>query len=253
MTRVTRYITAAAAVALLITIGLVSTARADYGSGDLGPWEDHPVITTGAPLDTAGALIVGDSITARCWSDLAAWLNSNGGPTLAVNYRSGRPTSDGIEWLGAQPTRPTLTILALGSNDVFNPPAMSSEIPAGLQSVTDPAALVWVDVEVARTTVDAKTQLADQRNSGWINEKLYAALPAAQIVPWSAAIAGAARTGRPGWDYYLADGVHPTTAAGAGKGDGCAYWASTLGPVIKARYSIVTSGGPYPYTQRAPR
>jgi lysophospholipase L1-like esterase len=240
-----RGITLLAVVALITTALLAAPANADYGSGDIGGWEDQPVITTGVPLDQAQALIVGDSITARCWPDLRDWLTANSGPTLAVNYRAGRPTDDGLNWLGAQQTRPPLTVIALGTNDIFNPPVMATEAQKAIQLMLDPTGLVWVDVQAARTSQSAAVQLADQRNSGWINAQIYSALPAAQVVPWAEQVAATTRTGRPGIGYYLQDGVHPWASAGTGHGDGCAFWGAIVGQVIKQRWVVANSGTAY--------
>jgi hypothetical protein len=108
-----------------------------------------------------------------------------------------------------------------------------------LQLVPEPESLLWVSVEVARTKLDAATQLADQRNTGWVNAQIYGSLPPAQVVPWAESLAAAARAGRPGWAYYLDDGVHPTTEARPGKGDGCAFLAAVWGPRIKQRYAVI--------------
>jgi hypothetical protein len=72
--------------------------------------------------------------------------------------------------------------------------------------------VLWSEIHVSRWSQSIGVQVADQRNSGWLNVQLYAA--AAQhenlkIISWESFLSQ--RPTRVG--AYLSDGVH-TTAAG---------------------------------------
>lgn len=205
---------------LLVAIAAVP-ANAGYGSGDLGTtWQYQPPTTTGAAAG-ADVLLVGDSITARCWPALRDQLRTQG-HRLAVNYLSGRTTASGVDWLAAQHTVPPLVVLELGTNDIFNPPVMAQEAQRAYQSVPDTTGLLWVDVYAVRTRYPVAVQLADSRNSAWVNTLIRGQVPAAHVIPWSTAFA--AKPSRIG--MYLEDGVHPKP------GVGCAFWAANLaGPI----------------------
>jgi hypothetical protein len=215
-----------ALVALTTTAALlVATAvpaGAGYGSGDLGTWQTLAHGTIGDPA-TADVLIVGDSITTRCWTDLRDSLAAKG-KTLAVNYWSGRPTTPAVDWLTAQPAVPPIVVMATGSNDIFDPTVMAAQIQRTTAYLPDPNSLLWVDIQAART----ETATADQRNSGWINGQIRDQLAPSQVVPWSVWFASSPNR----IPMYLQDGVHPWVTAGTGHGDGCAFWAAVLmGPI----------------------
>jgi hypothetical protein len=213
-----------AAVAAIVAafVGSSVSAQADYGSGDRGNWKalSHGVAGTWSTADVG---IVGDSITARCNRSLAT-LVAKQGKTLAVNYWSGRPTTPAVDWILSQPTLPRVLIVASGSNDIFDPRPFGAQVArlkAGLPADTT---LLWVDVQAARTRYGAAVQLSDQRNSMWVNNQLRENLSKSQIIPWSASFAASPNR----MTYYLQDGLHPWAAAGAGHGDGCAFWASAI-------------------------
>ena len=211
---------AVATVALFL--GIAAPARADFGSGTLGNW---PAMTHGivGNWSTADVGLIGDSITARCYRSFATLLAGRG-RTLAVNYWSGRPTAPTVDWLLAQPRIPRVLLVQSGSNDIFDPRPVSAQVvrlKAGLPSGTR---LLWSDVQVARTRYAAAVQLADQRNSMWVNNQLRENLPKSQLIPWSWWFASnPSRIA-----YYLEDGVHPWSAAGTGHGNGCAFWAAVM-------------------------
>lgn len=204
----------------------MTTTTLSYGSGELGTWQTLSNGIIGDPA-TADVLVIGDSITGRCWTDLRDSLAAKG-KTLAVNYWSGRPTTPAVDWLTAQPTVSQLVVMATGTNDIFNPPVMTAQIQRVKAYLPDPDRLLWVDVQVARTSQDAAVRLADQRNSGWVNNQLREQLDPSQIVPWSWWFASNPSR----LALYLEDGVHPWASAGTGHGDGAAFWAAVLmGPI----------------------
>lgn len=192
----------------------------DYGSGTLGNWQTMEHYNTG-DLTTADVLIVGDSITVRGRQDLEAAVAAEG-KTLAVNCWSGRPSEPAVDWLLEQTQLPPVLVFACISNDVCTPPAvtvqlkrlLAGELP-GVQKI------LVVDTQIARPN----TALADQRNSGWINNQVRDVLEdAASVVPWS-------------WwfssnpvripQYIDAGGIHPI------KGAGTKFWAAVI--VLKLR------------------
>ncbi|MEU4391627.1 hypothetical protein [Kribbella sp. NPDC023855] len=219
------------ALAALVTtaallVAAASPAGAGYGSGDIGAWQTLAHGTIGDPA-TADVLLVGDSITTRCWTDLRDALAAKG-KTLAVNYWSGRPTTPAVDWLTAQPVVAPLVVMAKGSNDIFDPTVMATQIQRTSAYLLVPDRLLWVDVQAARTGEPDAVQLSDQRNSGWINAQIRDQLAPSQIVPWSVWFASSPNR----IPMYLQDGVHPWVTAGTGHGDGCAFWAAVLmGPI----------------------
>lgn len=238
--RLTRKRSLAIAVAVLVAAQLlviIDRANAGYGSGDLGTtWQYQPPTTTGAAAG-ADVLLVGDSITARCWPALRDQLRAKG-HRLAVNYLSGRTTASGLDWLAAQHAVPPLVVLELGTNDIFDPSVIAQEAQRAYQSVPDSTTLMWADVYAVRTRQPATVQLADARNSAWVNTQIRGQVPAANVIPWS--VAFAAKPSRIG--MYLTDGVHPKP------GVGCAFWAANMaGPINLwfARQRLYTPpGGP---------
>ncbi|MEU4290445.1 hypothetical protein AB0E63_19655 [Kribbella sp. NPDC026596] len=200
----------------------VVPARADFGSGTLGNWPtmSHGIVGN---WSTAEVGLIGDSVTTRCYRSLAT-LVARAGSTLAVNYWSGRPATPAVDWLLAQPRTPRVLLVQSGPSDIFDPPAVTAQVvrlKAGLPIGTR---LLWSDVQVARTRYAPAVQLADQRNSLWVNNQLRENLPKSQIIPWSSWFSSS--PGRV--PYYLQDGVHPWATAGTGHGDGCAFWAAAM-------------------------
>ncbi|TCO18065.1 hypothetical protein EV652_11693 [Kribbella steppae] len=224
-------ILATAATAVALFVGTSVPAQADFGSGTLGNWQamSHGIVGSWSTADVG---VVGDSITTRCYRSLGT-LVARQGETLAVNYWSGRPTAPTVDWILAQPRLPRVLVVQSGSNDIFDPRPVSAQVARLKARLPAGTILLWVDVQVSRTRYPAAVQLADQRNSMWVNNQLRENLPKAQIIPWSWWLAS--NPGRIG--YYLQDGVHPWTVAGSGHGDGCAFWAvvmmTVVGPAIQ--------------------
>lgn len=217
---------------LLVAIALVASlvvpaasATAEYGSGTLGSYSTYAHGIVGNPA-TADVLLVGDSITTRCYSHLSDALSAQG-KTLAVNYWSGRPTTPAVDWLVAQPAVPPVVIMATGTNDIFTPYVMAAQVarvkaylPAGTQ-------LHWVDVHASRWGLDTDTQVSDQRNASWVDGQIRDQLQPEQVINWSYAIAATPGRGV-SISRYLQDGIHPWPSAIDGHSDGCAFWTAVL-------------------------
>lgn len=213
---------AGAAAMIAALIGATVPVQADFGSGALGNWPTlaHSVTDDWATADVG---LIGDSITARCHTALAAQLASRG-KTLAVNYWSGRPTRPAVDWLLAQPRLPKILLVATGANDIFDPRPFGAQVARLKANLPAGVTLMWVDVQAARTHYGAAVQLADQRNSMWIDNQLRENLAKGQIIAWSEWFASDPSR----LAYYLEDGIHPWTTAGRGHGDGCAFWAGVI-------------------------
>jgi hypothetical protein len=211
----------------------------DYGSGALGDWSTLSHGTTG-DFTTAAVAAFGDSILNRGRTKLASLLAAEpGAPGLATNYWSGRPTAPAVDALlgkaaeleAAGQLMPRVVLMATGANDIFQPMVMAEQI----QRVKDAALenngvqhLIWVDVQVCRTSVSTQMQVYDQRNSGLVNNQIHDAFDIDHIVDWNRWLSYRGTSYVP---YYLEDGVHPWTAAGAtpyNHGDGVAFWADVM-------------------------
>jgi hypothetical protein len=103
--------------------------------------------------------------------------------------------------------------MAVGSNDIFDPPVFAAQVERALRIAGPDRTVYWVDVQVSRTDEPAAVQVADQRNSEWINLQLeQAALqhPNLRIVHWAEFLA--ANPDR--LHTELRDGRHTTVPAG---------------------------------------
>lgn len=200
---------AAAVLSSLLFVDDARSTTVDYGSGAAGGPTGTPVLSTPAYVAISDVLIVGDSITVGNYKALAADLP---GRRLAVNARSGRGTVDAVNQVLAMPVVPPRVIMAVGSNDVFNPTVMAGQVRRLRQALEPRGIRVhWVTVQVSRWKYSAATQLADQRNSGWVNAQIQAGCTApCRVIDWAAFLASNPSYRIPA---YLRDGTH-TTAAG---------------------------------------
>ena len=190
----------------------------DYGSGTWGG--PGAVARYGDPA-TAAVLMVGDSITARCIPQLTAAFEARG-KTLAVIAQSGQNTAGLATLIESELRIPADVVMEAGTNDVFDPFAMPTQVARVVQYVQDTGArLHWVDTYVGRPAYDVD----DARNSGQVNGAIWAAAP--HVISSVGALTAARGRGR-ALSYYLQDGVHYWTAAGTGHGDGCAFYAVTV-------------------------
>ncbi|WP_132188853.1 MULTISPECIES: hypothetical protein [Kribbella] len=223
-----RQILLTGAVAVAGTTGaIVAASHSDaadsgpYGSGVLGNWQImSKAIATEATIKTVvardGVFMFGDSIAVQDGRSLAVRLAGRTGDSLAVHNWSGRPTTPAVDALQAWATRygmPRRILMATGTNDAFNPPVFAAQINRTMSIVGPNRIVVWVNTQMCRTSKTAAMQVADQRNSAWINLQLADAqrrYPNLRIVHWAEYLA--AKPTR--LTAYLREGVHTTVPAG---------------------------------------
>ncbi|KOX21181.1 hypothetical protein ADK67_28095 [Saccharothrix sp. NRRL B-16348] len=217
-----RRLLTAGAVAVGSTLLSTEQAFADgYGSGALGPWETMSkaisTITQIRPvLDTDGLFMFGDSISVQDGYTFAQRLHSRTGDVIAVHNWSGRPTAPAVDALAQWAQTyglPRRILMATGSNDIFTPPVFAAQVDRTMSIVGPTRTVYWVNTQVVRTSQPAAVQLADQRNSAWINLQLadaQRAHPNLRIVRWAEFLA--AKPTR--LTAYLRDGVHTTEPLG---------------------------------------
>ena len=206
-----------------------------YGSGALGSWTGlSQSVSTPQSIRAAvandGVFGFGDSLGVFTFRDLAVRLAASG-TVLAVNAKSGRPTAPTVDilsqWASAY-RLPRRIVMAVGSNDIFNPSVFSAQVNR-VMTITGPTITVyWPEIHVSRWSQSTGVQVADQRNSAWLNTQLYAAAakhPNLKIISWATFLAE-----KPAYQIgtYLTDGVH-TTAAGTASRN------SVLASLIKVR------------------
>jgi hypothetical protein len=219
-----RVLTAGAATAVLGGTSFLTAGEAaadGYGSGALGPWENGgrqiSTLTQINPvLANDGLFMFGDSIAVQDGYLLAQRLLSRTGDQLAVHNWNGRPTAPAVDalaqWASAYGL-PSRILMATGSNDIFTPPVFAAQVDRTMSIVGPARKVFWVNTQVVRTSQTATVQLADQRNSAWINLQLADAQkrhPNLRIVRWAEFLA--AMPSR--LTMYLRDGVHTKVQAG---------------------------------------
>jgi hypothetical protein len=103
--------------------------------------------------------------------------------------------------------------MASGSNDIFDPPKFAAQVDRAMSIVGENRTLYWINLQVVRKAQTATVQLADQRNSSWLNMQLYDAqerYPNLRIIRWAEWL-----WGRPyRLTNYLRDGVHTSVPLG---------------------------------------
>jgi hypothetical protein len=215
----------------LFTVGAVAVgssllaaeqAFADgYGSGPIGPWEGMSkrisTLTQIRPvLAEDGLYMFGDSISVQDGYSFALRLSERTGKPLAVHNWSGRPTAPAVDalaqWAEAY-GMPKRILMATGSNDIFTPPVFAAQVDRTMAIAGPGRTVFWVNTQVCRAGQAAAVQLADQRNSAWINLQLadaQARHPNLRVIHWAEFLA--AKPSR--LTAYLEDGVHTTVPLG---------------------------------------
>lgn len=161
--------------------------------------------------------LYGDSITFGGKSAFAAEMGARG-LTTYVDAWSGRPTTPVADAICAESNFPPVVVVASGTNDIFNPSVMATQINRIKACIPATTKLFWVDVQATRWGQTDLIERNDQRNSMAINYAIWNNLEKGQIIQWSARFLQ-----QPGLlTTYLVDGVHPKT------GTGYAYWAAIL-------------------------
>jgi hypothetical protein len=198
-----------------------ATSTGRYGSGTLGPWQAHAKVISSAAhirhvVATNGVMLFGDSIAVQDGDALGRLLARRAGTTFAEHSWSGEPTSAAVDAMAAWAEQfglPQRIVMAVGSNDIFDPPAFTAQVDRAMKIAGRSRTVYWVNVQVRRTDEPANIQAADQRNSEWIDLQLAQAqrrYPNLRIVHWAEYLA--ARPGRLRTD--LRDGRHTTVPAG---------------------------------------
>jgi len=192
-----------------------------YGSGTLGSWTNGTrAISTATQIrrvvQTNGVYMFGDSIAFQDGKALATRLLGRDGSQLAVHSWSGRPTSGAVdalaEWASSYGL-PRRIVMATGTNDIFDPPKFAAQVERAMSVVGQNRTMYWINVQVARKAVTATMQLADQRNSAWVNLQLSDAQkqhPNLRIVRWAEYLA--LKPNR--LASYLRDGLHTSVPLG---------------------------------------
>ncbi|MFF0265318.1 hypothetical protein [Kribbella sp. NPDC004536] len=198
-----------------------SASTGPYGSGVAGSWTTAThAISTAAQFqhtrETNGVYMFGDSISVQDGKALAIRLLNRNGTQLAVHNWSSRPTSgavDALQQIASTYGLPRRILMASGSNDIFDPPKFAAQVARAVSIVGQNRTLYWVNLQVVRRSVTAPVQLADQRNSSWLNMQLYDAQEKysnLRIIRWAEWL----------WvkpyrlTNYLRDGVHPSVPLG---------------------------------------
>ncbi|MGW7679197.1 hypothetical protein ACWGID_00560 [Kribbella sp. NPDC054772] len=198
-----------------------NTSTGSYGSGTLGSWQaNNRVISSAAQVRnvvaTNGVVLFGDSIAVQDGGALGRLLGQQLGTSFAEYSWAGQPTASAVDEMAAWARTyglPRRIVMAVGTNDIFDPSAFAAQVERALGIAGPRRTVFWVDVQVSRTDEPAAVQVADQRNSEWINLQLAqarAAHPNLRIVPWAEFLA--AHPERLHTD--LRDGRHTTVPAG---------------------------------------
>jgi hypothetical protein len=198
-----------------------SVAPGGFGSGTLGPWQDLVKrISSDDEIQDAlmfnGVFMFGDSIAVQDGGALEKLLRDRSGDSLAVHDWSGQPTSAAVDALADWEQRfglPSRIVMAVGSNDIFDPPAFAAQVERAMHIAGPSRTVYWVNVHVSRVRQPAEVQAADQANSAWINQQLGQAAtrhPNLRIIDW----AGFLATQPGGPAKYLRDGIHTSEPFG---------------------------------------
>lgn len=223
------FLAAGAAGAAILAVPQLATASdtGPYGSGYLGAWTGlaRSISTEKQILPCLagdGVMAFGDSIAKQDGAALAQQVYDELGLLMAVNYWNGRPTAptvDALEQWAITYGLPSQILMLTGSNDIFAPPSFRAQVDRTMRIVGPGRMVVWVNVHVSRWSQPTGVQVADQRNTGWVNAQLAdaaAAHPNLRMVRWAELLAG-----KPGYRIpaYLRDGVHTSILGRAARNE----------------------------------
>ncbi|GAA1596055.1 hypothetical protein GCM10009789_57500 [Kribbella sancticallisti] len=195
--------------------------RGTYGSGRIGPWTNlsRAISSPGQirqVLAADGIFMFGDSIAVQDGESLARHLLAATGDSIAMHNWSGEPTSaavDALEQWKRDYGLPSRILMAVNSNDIFAPFAFAEQVERVMRIVGPNRTVYWVNAQVARTKQPSEVQVADQRNSAWLNLQLADAErrnPNLRIIHWAEFLA--ADPDR--LETYLRDGLHTSVPRG---------------------------------------
>ncbi|MFG1907648.1 GDSL-type esterase/lipase family protein [Kribbella sp. NPDC048928] len=197
-----------------------------YGSGTLGPWQalSHRISTEDQVRDVLafdGVFLFGDSIAVQDSPTLERLLADRSGDLIAFHDWSGQPATaavDALEQWSHHYGLPNRIVMAVGTNDIFDPPAFTAQVERALRIAGPNRTVYWVNVYASRIKVAAPLRQADLANSAWINQQLEAAVaqhPNLRIIDWSGFLES--QPNRPA--QYLRDGVHTTPLGAAARNE----------------------------------
>ncbi|MDX6260686.1 MAG: hypothetical protein QOH84_2374 [Kribbellaceae bacterium] len=202
-------------------VGTSASVSADiYGSGQLGPWEGmNASISSDAQIRKViaadGVFLFGDSIAVQDGNALARRMITRTHKPLAMHNWAGQPTEAAVDALQAWKTKyglPSRIVMAVGSNDIFKPPAFGPQVDRAMRIIGPDREVFWVDTYVCRTRESDLVQRADRRNTDWVNRQLDDAerrYPNLHVVRWSEFL-GTVKSTR----HYVRDGLHTTVPLG---------------------------------------
>lgn len=165
-----------------------------------------------------GIWLFGDSITVADAYSLAVLLDERHQYTVAVFAQGGAPTRAIVDYAIERKAKsdpavpPELIVMATGSNDIFYPEIMPSQIKRMKETYPD-SKIIWVTTWVQRKTVSTAVQFADARNSGRVNGAILGGNE--YVVDWGRFLAE--KSGRA--EAYLSDGVHTNLAGQAARNE----------------------------------
>ncbi|MFF0339702.1 GDSL-type esterase/lipase family protein [Kribbella sp. NPDC004875] len=192
-----------------------------YGSGTLGPWQNllrriSPEDQIRDVLAFDGVFMFGDSIAVQDSAALERLLADRTGDSIAFHDWSGQPASaavDALEEWSHDYGLPRRIVMAVGTNDIFDPPAFAAQVERALRIAGPNRTVYWVNVYASRTKQPPAVRDADLANSAWINQQLAEAAarhPNLKIIDWAGFLQ--AQPNRPA--EYLRDGVHTSEPLG---------------------------------------
>lgn len=122
-----------------------------YGSGTLGSWQN--LIRRITPEDQIrdvlafdGIFMFGDSIAVQDSSALERMLANRTGDSIAFHDWSGQPTSaavDALEQWSRDYGLPRRIVMAVGTNDIFDPPAFAAQVERALRIAGPDRTVYW--------------------------------------------------------------------------------------------------------------
>jgi hypothetical protein len=169
--------------------------------------------------------VYGDSILNGGKVDLALDLYAYG-KTVYVDSWAGRPTTPVADAICAETVFPPVVVVASGTNDIFNPTVMATQINRIKACIPATTKLFWVDVQATRWGQTEYTERNDQRNSMAVNLAIYQNLNKNQIIQWTQRFMSTPSL----LGNYLVDGVHPksTPLNSNGRPVGYDYWSAIV-------------------------